>query len=115
MNPSTRTRVERLSRLVAELAKSKLSSGDAAVLLGCSNSGARVYLLELSDAGVVHSISEPVQRGRHRTAYALNENSAVVEDYLRTLARCTRSISMPVEHNRAATRDPLMNALFGTG
>lgn len=111
MRPSTQLRAVRLHQLIHALSARDLGNLDAATLLNCSASGARNYLLELLDAGVVTATSySGAGPGAEKIVYCLNADQAIVHRFLDLL--CKRS-ACSTGAGPTTARDPLVMALFG--
>jgi DNA-binding Lrp family transcriptional regulator len=95
VRPSTLLRQERLQLLAAAFARRTLRQADVAALLDCSPSGARNYLNELVEAGVITPCrATPDERTFAKRAFVLHPEA-------------------PVHGMPPQRRDPLVAALFG--
>jgi predicted transcriptional regulator len=85
--PSTLLRARRLRALIDALALSHMDVEAIAELLGCSGSAVRNYLLELTDARVVHGPERtPSRAGERGKLYRLSQDAGLVEQYLARLS-----------------------------
>ncbi|RJG14453.1 hypothetical protein D3872_17715 [Massilia cavernae] len=100
--------------MVEEFGERDIGCAAAAMLLNCSLTAARNYILELLDAGVV--ASHPVRQDAgclDRTLYQLSADRPLVQRFLATLADTDRADFPFGAPNPPARRDPLVTALFG--
>lgn len=103
---ASQRRAGKLRELLDGLAHSDMTLEDVALLLGCSPSSARNYVLELLDADLVTSSRGGPVRGRVASAiYSIRRAVSVAEP--------VQASGAAVPAMAAAQQDPLLMALFG--
>jgi hypothetical protein len=108
MRPSSSLKAGRLQLLATAFARRALRQADVAALLDCSPSGARNYLNELMDAGVI-TVSHATggERSFARRAFVLHPDGH----------RAAQRLLAPAMAGEGGAcvqrRDPLVAALFG--
>ena len=139
--PSSSRRIDNLLAIVRELAYRDMTIADVGALLGFSDSGARNYIRELSDAGLMEISARISKMAGHagQPVFTLTQDSVAIDSFLEAMAERKRlgwvaprsaeplpvrrgsrfhlldgdSSFVPTERVRCAARDPLVAALFG--